>query len=109
MAHDSAMAGHLRVKKSLDKILANFYWPGIQGDVRRYCASCDVCQITIPNGNVSRVPLGSMPVIDSPFKRVAVDLVGPLQPITKRGNRYILTLVDYATRNPEAVPLPKID
>lgn len=109
LAHDSAMAGHLRVKKSLDRILANFYWPGIQGDIRRYCASCDVCQRTIPKGNVPRVPLGSMPVIDTPFKRVAVDLVGPLQPITERGNRYILTLVDYATRYPEAVPLRKIE
>ena len=40
-----------------------------------------------------------MPLIDTPFKRVAVDIVGPW---------YILTLVDYATRYPEAVPLKKI-
>ena len=50
-----------------------------------------------------------MPLIDTPFRRVAVDLIGPLHPITERGNRYILTLVDYATRYPEAVALPKIE
>ncbi len=50
-----------------------------------------------------------MPIIDVPFRRVAVDLVGPLQPITDKGNRYILTLVDYATRYPEAVALPSIE
>jgi hypothetical protein len=34
--------------------------------------------------------------------------VGPLVPITDKGNRYILTLVDYTTRYPEAVALPSI-
>ena len=46
LAHDSTMAGHLGAKKTSDRILANFYWPGLQGDVRRYCASCDICQRT---------------------------------------------------------------
>ena len=49
-------------------------------------------------GNKSRAPLSKMPVIDIPFRRVAVDIVGPLVPITDKGNRYILKLVDYATR-----------
>ncbi|XP_070545582.1 uncharacterized protein [Ptychodera flava] len=41
-------------------------------------------------------------------QRVAVDLVGPIDPATDRGNRHILTLIDYATRYPEAVPLKRI-
>ena len=59
-------------------------------------------------GSVKKVPLGSMPLIDTPFKRVAVDIVGPIAPPSEAGHRYILTLVDYATRYPEAVPLKKI-
>ena len=39
---------------------------------------------------------------------VAVDIVGPIAPPSETGHRYILTLVDYATRYPEAVPLKKI-
>ena len=50
-----------------------------------------------------------MPLIDTPFKRVAVDIVGPILPITDRKNIYILTLVDYATRYPEAIALPSIE
>ena len=46
-----------------------------------------------------------MPIIDTPFDRVAVDLVGPMFPPTERGSKYILTVMDYATRYPEAVPL----
>ena len=44
-----------------------------------------------------------------PFKRVAVDLVGPITPASDLGHRYIFTLVDYATRYPETVALKSID
>ena len=49
-----------------------------------------------------------MPLIDTPFNRVVVDIVGLIAPLSEAGHRYILTLVDYATRYPEAVPLKKI-
>ena len=48
-----------------------------------------------------------MPIIETQFSRVSVDLVGPIHPATDRGNRYILTMVDYATRYPE-IPLKDI-
>ncbi|XP_063615688.1 uncharacterized protein LOC134788803 [Penaeus indicus] len=64
-------------------------------------------QLVVPR-KVKKVPLVSMPVINEPFSRVAIDLVGPLSP-SERGHRYILTLIDCATRFPEAVPLRSID
>ncbi|KAL3866326.1 hypothetical protein ACJMK2_043633 [Sinanodonta woodiana] len=98
LAHESSMA-----------VLREFYWPGVNGDVKRFCRSCNVCQKTVSKGRNTRVPLGKMPLIDTPFKRVAIDIVGPILPITDRKNRYILTLVDYATRYPEAIALPSIE
>ena len=109
VAHESVMGGHMGVKKTTDKIQKAFYWPGIQGDVSRRCKSCDICQKTVNKGLVPKVPLEKMPLIDMPFKRVAIDLIGPISPPSKEGHRYILTLVDYATRYPEAVPLKNID
>ena len=50
-----------------------------------------------------------MPIITTPFQRVAVDIVGPLFPTTKRGKKYILTMVDVATRYPKAIALSNID
>ena len=35
--------------------------------------------------------------------------MGPIQPATSKGNRYILMIVDYATRYPEAVALKGIE
>ena len=46
------------------------------------------------------------PVITMPFERIAIDVVGPL-PNTARKNRYILTIMDMATR--EAVALCRVD
>ena len=109
LAHRSIMGGHMGIKKTVDKIQSAFYWPGIQGDMTRYCKSCDVCQKTVNKGSVPKVLLEKMPLIDKPFKRVAIDLVGPIGPPSEDGHRYILTLVDFATRYPEAVPLKNID
>ncbi|XP_065939358.1 uncharacterized protein [Magallana gigas] len=64
---------------------------------------------TVHKGKIKKVPLERMPLKYEPFQRVAVDLVGPLSPITDKGNRYILTLVDYATRYPETIALPSIE
>ncbi|XP_071510123.1 uncharacterized protein [Diadema antillarum] len=108
-AHGTLLGGHQGAKKTLDKILSNFFWPGITGDVSRYCRSCDVCQRTLHKGRVPKAPLGRMPLIEVPFERIAVDIVGPIHPMTERKNRYILTIIDYATRYPEAIPLPSIE
>ena len=108
VAHNSIMGGHMGVKKTVDRIISNFYWPGLQQDVTHFCRSCDVCQKTVHKGTVPKAPLEKMPLIDMPFKRVAVDLVGPIAPPSEEGHRYILTLVDFATRYPQAVPLKTI-
>ncbi|GFO11814.1 gypsy retrotransposon integrase-like protein 1 [Plakobranchus ocellatus] len=106
---DSITGAHLGIRRTKDKVLSNFYWPGVDGNVTRYCRSCDVCQRTVKKSTVPRVPLEKVPLIDTPFKRVAIDLVGPINPPSEAGHRFILTLVDYATRFAEAVPLHKID
>ena len=111
LAHDSLLAGHLGTQRTVGRVISEFFWPGVQSDIRRFCQSCDilVCQRTVHKHKVGKVPLERMPLIDEPFQRVAVDLVGPLFPSTDKGNRYILTLVDYATRYSEVIALPNIE
>ncbi|RUS91501.1 hypothetical protein EGW08_000722 [Elysia chlorotica] len=109
LAYDSIFGAHLGITKTLSRIQAILYWPNMGGDVTRFCKSCDICQRTISKSRVQKVPLQNMPLIDVPFKRVAVDLIGPISPPSESGHPYILTLVDYATRYPEATALKKID
>lgn len=108
LAHDSIMSGHQGMKNTLNLVAEEFFWPSMQSEIKRYVRSCDICQRTIPKGKVGRAPLGRMPTIETPFQRVAVDLIGPIAPRAGSGNRYILTMVDMATRYPDAVAMKSI-
>ena len=96
LAHESIVGGHLAAKKTTDRNNTRFLWPGITSDVTRLCRSFEICQKTVPKGKVTKVPLGEMPIMDVPFHCVAVDLIGPITPVSENGNRYILTIVDFA-------------
>lgn len=68
--------------------------------------SCHVCQLVgKPNQKVLVAPLQPIPVIGTPFHRVIIDMVGPL-PRTSSGNQNLLTIMDVATRHPEAISVP---
>jgi len=45
--------------------------------------------------------------IEKSFTRVGLDIIEPFQE-TKQGNNYIITLVDYFTKWPEAKAVPNI-
>ena len=108
LAHDRPTGGHLGRKKTQDRILQHFYWPNVFKEVAEYCKSCDRCQKTARVKASERAPLMPLPIIEEPFQRIAMDIVGPLQRTTA-GNKYILVICDYATRYPEAFPLKSID
>ena len=107
LAHDITMAGHLGVEKTKQRILANFYWPGVFHDVAEYCRSCHTCQFMDKGHAKRKVPLIPMPIISTPFKRIGIDIMGPMNRSCK-GNKYLLTILDYASRYPEAIPLSNI-
>ena len=56
---------------------------------------------------IPRAPLRPLPLMEVPFERIGMDLIGPFHQ-SARGYRFVLVLVDYATRYPQAVPLRTI-
>ena len=105
LAHEMLMAGQLGKEKTVCRILQQFYWPTIYHDISEYYKRCPECQLTKP-GRGRKALLIQLPIMGEPFKRIAMDVVGPL-PKTKQGHRYLLAICDYATRYPEAYPLKK--
>ena len=106
--HDHAMAGHLGFNKTAERIRAEFWWPGFLTEIKRYCASCDTCQRVQPKGRTPKVPLCKVATIDVMFKKVAADIIGPIIPMSDSKKQYILVVVDYGTRYPEAIALKDI-
>ncbi len=76
-----------------------------RGRGESFCQACPTCQRTSPR-TPPPSPLIPLPIIEVPFERIGMDLVGPL-PKSARGHEHILVIVDYATRYPEAIPLRK--
>ena len=107
LGHEIPLAGHLGVEKTRQRILRRFYWPTVFKDIEEFCKCCEKCQKTT-NRKVPPAPLIPLPIITEPFKKIAMDIVGPL-PRSRSGNHYVLVICDYATRYPEAIPLKSID
>ncbi len=104
LAHDCG--GHLSVRKTRDRLNRLFTWPGMALDVSQFVGSCDLCLKANKQGN-KPVKLQERPVVDEPFRVVAIDIVGPL-PKGRGGAQYILTYARMATRWPEAIPLRNV-
>lgn len=45
-----------------------------------------------------------MPIINTPFERVALDFINPSS-CSDRVHQYVLILMDYVSRFPEAIPI----
>ena len=71
-------------------------------EIKEYIQSCHQCQIHARTGKQNE--LYPIP-ISAPWKRVGIDFVRPF-PETERGNKYIITAIDYFTRWPEARAVP---
>lgn len=106
LGHSIPWAGHLGRRKTHSRISKHFYWLGMSKDIAEFCKACPECQysgIRKPR----KVPLIPLPVIDVPFQRLGMDIVGPLER-SKTGYKYMLVICDYATRFPEVFPLKNI-
>ncbi len=103
MAHIAPLAGHFGVAKTANRVKRRFFWPGMRHDIGDLCRRCQTCQRVKPK-HTPKAPLVPLPVVRTPFSRVAINMVGPL-PATDEGHRYISTICDYGTRYPEAFTL----
>ena len=57
VAHDTITGGHLGRKRTKEKIMSNFYWPGMYEDAARCCRSCDVCKKTASKRTLQKIPM----------------------------------------------------
>ncbi|OMJ11721.1 Retrovirus-related Pol polyprotein from transposon [Smittium culicis] len=95
--HDES---HNGISNTWERFKSSFYGTGLYGIVKEVVSSCDTCQ-RYYGSSIKRnemVPITAL----KPFDIVGIDAVGPISPISKNNNRFILTAVDYATKWPIA-------
>ena len=94
--HDSLMALHPGVTKTLLKLQARYWWPHMARDVTTYITQCDSCQRKKNPKIPMRVPLKNQ-MATYPFEVLSVDFQGPFTQST-RGNKNVLVWVDHFTK-----------
>ena len=104
---EGSIGGHFSTKKTRATINRSFTWPSMPKKVRVWCSTCPEYQKAQQYPS-SKAPLQSLPIIETPFHRVAFDLVFPL-PMSGSGYKYILTSMCFASKYPEAITLKKVD
>ena len=95
--HDSPMAGHLGVRKTLWKLAQHYYWPGMRKEVHQYVQSCVACSQNKHSNQATVGMLQPIPIPSNRWEVWSMDLVGPL-PSTSRGHNTIVVMVDKFTK-----------
>lgn len=91
--HDANTAAHGGFFKTRFRVRQNYYWPGMDNDIRKYVGNCTVCKQSKQASYNLSSPMGNERSPSRPWEMIAIDFVGPL-PRSKNGNRWILTIVD---------------
>ncbi|CAL1284651.1 unnamed protein product [Larinioides sclopetarius] len=75
---------------------------------KKYCDSCNECQLAQTVKTSDRTPITPVVRPELPFQVVNIDSMGPIDPPSSKGHKYILCLVDQHTRWGEALPLTSL-
>ncbi|GFX22489.1 retrovirus-related Pol polyprotein from transposon opus [Trichonephila clavipes] len=108
LAHTSVFSSHMGPKKTLQRNKYSFFWEGLRANVKKFCESCKECHLTRSVRIKDRSPITPVARPELPFQVVNMDLIGPIDPPSSKGHKYILCLVDQHTRWGEAVPLTSL-
>ena len=95
--------GHQGNSHTYCLIKTQYYWKGMNKDIRKYIANCILCQRE--KAKVQHYPLQMMEILDRLFNKIAIDLLMEYDTSTS-GNKHILTIIDHLTGWPEAFPIP---
>lgn len=101
--HDCVSAAHPGRDRTYSRLSRYLYWPGMSKDVKRYVASCEMCQ-RAKSGKFRNGLLQPLPVPKRPWQDISMDLITGL-PVTADGNDAVFTFVDRLTKCVHLVPV----
>ncbi|GBG83568.1 hypothetical protein CBR_g37286 [Chara braunii] len=101
--HDSRLADHFGVNRTIARLQQRFRWPDLISDVMRYCDSCEVCRRSKPRNRNPYGELRPMPIPREPGISIAMDVTG-LFPRDRLGHDDILTVVDRLSKYARFLP-----
>ena len=101
--HDSKLAGHFGIFKTLERFKQNYYWPKMAEEVQDYIKSCDICQ----REKVSRhKKYGLLDPLEVPYRPWLSTLMDWIVELPELGGcMQIWVIVDRLTKIAHFIPL----
>jgi hypothetical protein len=99
--HDHELSGHFGRDTTYNRIREKYYWKNMKKDIEEYIRKCEKCQKR--SKAVGKGPIHPIEVTGI-WDTIGIDFVGPLKE-TENGNKYILVIMDYFSKWPEAIAM----
>ena len=100
-AHDKL--GHHGNTHTYCPIIHQYYWKGMNKNIRKYIANCTLCHRE--KAKVQTYPLQMTEILDRPFDKIAIELVMECE-TSNSGNKHILAIIGYLTGLPKTFMIP---
>ena len=95
-----AHEGHPGIVRAKRQLRSTYWWPGLDTQVEEFIKHCLACQDSNKAHKISMPPNSPIPKPTEPWHKVALDISGPFA-IAPRHQRFVTTIIDYATGYPE--------
>ena len=104
--HNSRLACHSGVRRSLALIRQRFWWSSMEEDTKEFIAACLVCSQNKTSRQAPSGLLHPLPIPHRPWSHISLDFVIGLPP--SDGNTVILTVIDRFSKSALLIPLIKL-
>ena len=102
--HDVPWCGHLGIKKTLELVQRQFWWPSIAADIKSYVQSCYKCQSDKPDRRKRRPPLTFIEAPGSCWRTIGVDMIVDLTPSGPEGFNAIVVFCCHLSKMVRLIP-----
>ena len=90
--HDSPHAGHLGIGNTYQLLHRNYYWPNMQGFVKKYVCYCDTCKRSKGSRFKKQGVLRPLSVPDQRWQDISIDFVTDIPAV--KGANAICNIID---------------
>lgn len=102
--HDNPVGGHQGVARTFNRIKKYYRFSKMLSVIRKYINKCDSCQKNKIR-KLTKCPMRITSTSKVTFEKVYMDVVGPMNPVSYNGYKYILTIEDDLSKFVVAIPM----
>jgi len=99
--HDEAIAGHLRIAKTITRVAQHYYWLEMFREITRYVWACKIC-LWHKIAQARLVGTLHVTAVRRPWEHITL---GPGKAVTKKGHTWLLNIQDRFMKWVEIRPL----